>query len=605
MGNEWRVSGIDVVGDVAWGTHTCHLYQTKEDLLDILVPYFKAGLVNNEFCVWITAEPLNEKEARKALREALPNFSRYLKRGQIDIAPYDQWYLRDGAFAAQAVYDSLMDKLNWALSEGYDGLRAAGNIGWLEQKDWKSFTAYEQKINGSLVERRMIVVCSYPLSKCGVSQVIDVIENHQYALVKRDGRWELMENAGRKRIEDAVRRQNEQLKALHNILLSITQTFDLDKILKEIVSQARTVLGSEYTSIVTLNNDGSLGIDCEDFVGIPPLRVRARAKGITRSIITTGQPVAIDDIEADENPNPALVSAGIRSYAGVPIETKDRTMGVLFVHSTKPAAFSQSMALLTSLANQAAIAMENARLYQEASTVGALQEANRLKTELLANVSHELRTPLTSIKGFCTSTLRFYNRLTDDEKLDSLREIDRASDRLAELVENLLELSQLEDAGLKIDKELTRIEPVITATVEDMKRKAKEHRFVTRVAKPLPVVEADPRRLRQVIDNLLSNAVKCSPPGTEVAVLCEVKGREMVVGVRDQGVGIAPEEQARVFERFYQVALPGGGKPSGAGLGLTISKRIVEAHGGRIWVESEVGKGSTFCFALPLTVKKE
>ena len=452
---------------------------------------------------------------------------------------------------------------------------------------------------------RIIAVCSYPLSKCGVSEVVYVIENHQYALVRRDGRWELVEDSNRKRTEDAVRRQNEQMKALHNILLSITQTFDLDKILREIVSQARTVLGSEYTSIVTVNDDGSLGIGCEDLVDIPPLSVRARAKGITRNIITTGQPVAFDDIEADENPNPALVSAGIRSYAGVPIETKDRTMGVLFVHSTKPAAFSRSMALLTSLANQAAIAMENARLYQEASTVGALREANRLKTELLANVSHELRTPLASIKGFCTSTLRFYDRLTDDEKLDSLREIDQASDRLTELVENLLELSRLEDAGLKIDKELTRIEPVITATVEDMRRKAKEHHLVTRVAKPLPVIEADPRRLRQVMDNLLSNAIKHSPPDTEVTILCEAKGKEIVVGVRDQGVGIAPEEQARVFERFYQVALPGGGKPSGAGLGLTISKRIVEAHGGRIWVESEVGKGSTFCFALPLTVKKE
>ena len=141
MGNDWRVSGIDVVGDVTWGTHICHLYQTKEDLLDILVPYLKAGMTNNEFCLWITAEPLHENEARKALREALPSFSTYLKRGQIHIVQYDQWYLRDGAFAAQAAYDSLMDRLNWALSEGYDGLRVAGNVGWLEQKDWKSFTA--------------------------------------------------------------------------------------------------------------------------------------------------------------------------------------------------------------------------------------------------------------------------------------------------------------------------------------------------------------------------------------------------------------------------------------------------------------------------------
>jgi signal transduction histidine kinase len=604
MENEWRVSGIDVVGDIAWGTHICHLYETKEDLLDVMVPYLKAGLTNNEFCLWVTAEPLSEKEASKALREDLLNFSTYLKRGQIHIVPYDQWYLRDGTFVAQAVYDSWMDKLNWALAEGYDGLRAAANLSWLEKKEWRSFTAYEQQINDSLQGHRIIGVCSYLLSECGASEVVDVIKNHQYALIKRDGRWELVENAEHKRSQDAVRRQNEQLKALHNILLSITQTFDLDKILREIVSQARTVLGSEYTSIVTVNNDGSLGIGCGDFVDIPPLRIRARAKGVTRSIISTGQPVAIDDIATDENPNPALISARIRSYAGVPIKTKDRTMGVLFVHSTKPTAFSRSMVLLTYLANQAAIAMENARLYQEASTVGALREADRLKTELLANVSHELRTPLASIKGYCTSTLHFYDRLTDDEKLDSLREIDRASDRLAELVENLLELSQLEEAGLKIDKELTRIEPVITATVEDMKRKAEEHRFAVCVTKPLPALEADPRRLRQVMDNLLSNAVKYSPPGTEVAILCKAKGKEIVVGVRDQGVGIAPEEQVRIFERFHQVEMPGGGKPSGAGLGLTICKRIVEAHGGRIWVESELGKGSTFYFSLPPVAKK-
>jgi len=605
MENDWRVSGIDVVGDVPWGTHICHLYQTKEDLLDILVPYLKAGLTNNEFCVWVTAEPLNEKESSKALREALPNFNTYLKRGQIHIVPYDQWYLKNGAFVAQVAYDRWMDRLNWALAEGYHGLRVAGNIGWFEQKDWKSLTAYEEKINDFLPGCRMIAICSYPVSKCGVSEVIDVIENHQYALIRRDGRWELVENAARKRTEDAIRRQNEQLKALHNILLSITQTFDLDKILREIVLQAKTALGSEYTSIVTLNDDGSLGIGCEDFVGIPPLSARARAEGITRSIITTGQPVVIDNIRAGQNANPALISAGIRSYAGVPIKTKDRTMGVLFVHSSKPSTFSESIPMLISLANQAAIAIENARLYQEASIVGALREANRLKTELLANVSHELRTPLASIKGYCTSTMRFYNRLKDDEKLDSLREIDQAADRLAELVENLLELSSLEDAGLKIDKELTRIEPVIAATVEDMKRRTEEHRFVVRVTKPLPMVEADPRRLRQVMDNLLSNAVKYSSRGTEITILGEAKGKEIVVSVRDQGVGIAPEEQAKVFERFYQVALPGGGKPGGAGLGLTISKRIVEGHGGRIWVESKVGKGSTFCFTLPLTVKNK
>jgi PAS domain S-box-containing protein len=404
----------------------------------------------------------------------------------------------------------------------------------------------------------------------------------------------------RRRVEEEVLRHNRELTALHQALTSITQTLDLKGVLEEIVAQAGIAVDSAYTSIVLVNPDGSLGMGAEDFVDIPPLSVRARRQGVTRSIINSGQGAVIDDAESYECTNPALLRTGINSYAGMPIKSKDKTIGVLFVHSKQRSAFRDRVGLLTNFANQAAIAIENARLYEEASTVGALREANRLKTELLANVSHELRTPLASIKGYCTSTLRFYDKLSNEEKIDYLREINRASDRLTELVENLLELSRLEDAGLKIDKELTKIGPVIAAAVEDIRRKAEEHQLVTRVAKPLPMVEADPRRLRQVMDNLLSNAVKYSPQGTKVTVLCEAKGREMVVGVRDEGVGIAPEEEARIFERFYQVAMAGGGKPSGTGLGLTICKRIVEAHGGRIWVESKVGKGSTFYFAIPI-----
>ncbi|MBL7119578.1 MAG: PAS domain S-box protein, partial [Dehalococcoidia bacterium] len=372
----------------------------------------------------------------------------------------------------------------------------------------------------------------------------------------------------RKRAEEDAARHHRELAALHNVLISITQTLDLEEVLREIVSQAGAALDSEYTSIVTVNQDGSPGIDSKDFQGIPPLSVRARPEGVTRRIITSGRPVVVDDVDADESTNPAIVAAGIKSYGGVPIKTKDATIGVLFVHSRQRNAFADRLGLLMGFASQAAIAIENARLYQEASTVGALREADRLKTELLANVSHELRTPLTSIKGYCTSMLRYYERLTDDDKRDSLHEINQASDKLTGLIENLLQLSRLEAAGLHANKEPTKIASIIGAAVADTKPKAMGHRFVTHVQEPLPVVEADPVRIRQVLDNLLSNAAKYSSEGTDISVRCEQKGEELVVSVRDQGIGIAPEDMDRVFDRFYQVS-PGlcqnGG---GAGLGL-------------------------------------
>jgi two-component system sensor histidine kinase KdpD len=309
----------------------------------------------------------------------------------------------------------------------------------------------------------------------------------------------------------------------------------------------------------------------------------------------------VDNVDTTEGTNPVLLAAGIKSYAGVPIKVKNSIIGVLFVHSTRKSAFSGKMRLLIAFANEAGIAIENARLYKDASTVGALREADRLKTELLANVSHDLRTPLTSIKGYSTTILRHYQKLSDDEKRDFLKEIDLASDRLTELIENLLQLSKLEAGGFRMNKEPLAIDNLIANCVEDMQQKAKGYRFAVKSPRSLPLVEADPRRIRQVIDNLLGNAVKYSPEGTEISVICEVDNQSLTVHVRDQGVGISSNEIEKIFERFYQAASgTSSHKAGGVGLGLAICKGIIEAHKGRIWAQSELGKGSVFTFTLPL-----
>ncbi|KPJ66896.1 MAG: hypothetical protein AMJ45_03530, partial [Syntrophobacter sp. DG_60] len=137
MGEKIRKTGIDIIGDAPWGTHFCLFYQTKKDLIDILVPYFKAGLENNEFCIWVTSQSLSEKEAKKAMRKAVPNFDRYLKRGQIEIIPYAKWYLKDGTFNLKRILNAWVDKLNQALAKDYDGMRVTGNTAWLEKGDWR------------------------------------------------------------------------------------------------------------------------------------------------------------------------------------------------------------------------------------------------------------------------------------------------------------------------------------------------------------------------------------------------------------------------------------------------------------------------------------
>ena len=204
MAENLRKTGIDIIGDVTWGTHFCQFYQTKKDLIDILVPYFKAGLKNNEFCMWVTSEPLSEKEAREAMKKAMPGFDHYVNKGQIEIIPHTKWYLKKGKFDEQRVLNSWVDKFNQALAKGYEGLRLTGNTFWLKKKDWKTFSDYEEKVNNVIGKYRMIAICTYSLNKCGAPEVIDVISNHQFALIKRGKKWDIIKSTERKQIEKRI-----------------------------------------------------------------------------------------------------------------------------------------------------------------------------------------------------------------------------------------------------------------------------------------------------------------------------------------------------------------------------------------------------------------
>jgi PAS domain S-box-containing protein len=201
MQEEIRKSGITAVGDIPWGTHFCQFYQTKKDLIESLVPYFQAGLENNEFCMWVTADNLSVKEAQKAMTKAIKGFSAYSKKGQIEILSYTEWYLTNNLFDKQQVLERWVKKLNHALEKGYDGLRLTGNTFWLEKKDWRSFTEYEEAVNDVIGRYKMIALCTYCLDKCSAGEIIDVVRNHEFALIKQKDKWEIFENSHYKAIK--------------------------------------------------------------------------------------------------------------------------------------------------------------------------------------------------------------------------------------------------------------------------------------------------------------------------------------------------------------------------------------------------------------------
>lgn len=230
MQDEIRKSGITVVGNVPWGTHFCQFYQTKQDLIDTLVPYFKAGLENNEFCMWITAENLTEKEIRKAMTEVMPGFPEYLKRKQIEILTYDEWYLKGNSFHSQSVLDGWIEKLNQALKKGYSGLRLTGNTFWLEKEHWRSFTDYEEAINNVIGKYKMIALCTYCLDKCNATEIVDVIRNHEFALIKQEGKWELFENSRYKTTKNALAESEQRYRLIFE---GIREAFILQDIITD------------------------------------------------------------------------------------------------------------------------------------------------------------------------------------------------------------------------------------------------------------------------------------------------------------------------------------------------------------------------------------
>jgi PAS domain S-box-containing protein len=227
------------------------------------------------------------------------------------------------------------------------------------------------------------------------------------------------------------------------------------------------------------------------------------------------------------------------------------------------------------------------------------KKLEQLKDEFIGLVSHELRTPLTIISGCLSTVLTEWERLPSGEAQQLLRDAVLESESLSNLVENLLELSRFQAQQLSLYEEPTDVKALVRETLTKVKRQASSHQFVSTLPDELQLINADPLRIERILYNLLDNAAKYSPPGTQIGVSARVEPERLVIGIHDRGRGLTPSEQAKLFSPFQRLESNRLDRARGAGLGLVVCKRLVEAHGGEIWVESKKGKGSNFFFSLP------
>jgi two-component system sensor histidine kinase KdpD len=237
------------------------------------------------------------------------------------------------------------------------------------------------------------------------------------------------------------------------------------------------------------------------------------------------------------------------------------------------------------------------------SNARALQEQDSLRAELLANVAHELRTPLAAIKGFASSLLQTDITFDEETRKSFIRTIESEADRLSHMIDDLQLMSRIEAGVFKANKELCDIAGIINSIKDRLYCILTKHNLRVIIPENLPLVMVDGPRVGEIITNLVENAAKYSPQGSEIIIEVELEGNDIIAHVADNGSGIPKKYQALIFDRFNQLTDKNGGR-KGSGLGLYISRGIVESHGGKIWVESEPGKGSRFSFSIPIRPDK-
>ena len=425
------------------------------------------------------------------------------------------------------------------------------------------------------------------------------------------------------RLFNETKESLERQTAISDLLKTISQTvFELAPTLQTVVENAARLCSADAAWMTQMVGEVP-GRSPRTSIGprfgarwarTPELFARFRADGAgyppndPRSIMGQAyvqrRAIAVEDITADKSldHSSGALAMGARSVLGVPVLREHETLGVIvFARTTVRPFDSREVELVKTFADQAAIAIQNVRLFNEIQDKSdQLEVASRHKSEFLANMSHELRTPLNAIIGFSEVLLQGLFGEVNEKQREYLADVLGSGQHLLSLINDILDLSKIEAGRMDLELSTFRFRDALDSGLTIVRERAARHaiQLSAVVSEDVGALEADERKVKQILYNLLSNAVKFTPDGGRVDVSVRADNGDVRVEVRDTGIGVASEDQERIFEEFRQVGRERSRE--GTGLGLTLTKRFVELHGGRIWLESTPGQGSTFTFTLPM-----
>jgi len=606
MAAEMRKTGVDVVGDMPWGTHFCLFYETRADLLETLVSYCKAGLESQEFCLWVVAEPLTGEDATQALKRVVPDLDRYLADQSIEIVAARDWYLQDGAFDLNRVISGWNEKLTRASARGYAGVRVTGDTAWLEKKDWQDFCEYEESLNQAIAGQRLAVLCTYPLAACGAAEILDVVRTHQFAVTKRRGGWDVIETAGHKQAKAEIKRLNEELE--ERVLERTSQLMAVNSELKEEVLQRQraeeALLRSEayLAEAQRLTHTGSWA-----FNATTPLywsEENCRIWGFDPQQGLPDRGMILQRIHPEDRSRLLEdVQKAVRERRDYDVELRIVLPdgAVRYIHGLGHPVFSSSGELVEVVGTNMDVTERKCAEEALRQAQADLAHVNRVTTmgELTASLTHEIRQPISAAVTNAKTCLRWLGR--DDPDLPEARE---AASRLVKDVTRAADIigriSLLFKKG-ELQREMVDVNELVREMIALLRSEANRYSISirTELAEDLPKIMADRVQLQQVFMNLMLNgidAMKETSDGSELTVKSEADDGQLLISVSDTGVGLPAEQADKIFRAFFTT------KGNGTGMGLPISRSIIESHGGRLWAAGAPGRGATFQFTLPATL---
>ncbi|MGH2807721.1 MAG: ATP-binding protein [Actinomycetota bacterium] len=403
-----------------------------------------------------------------------------------------------------------------------------------------------------------------------------------------------------------LQRQVRELDGLQRLSTLLTSTESLERVIGESILIVSDLLACEKMAILLYDEDRGelvahppvIGIDDDH---VEDLRIRVAEPSLGSTVFRTNTPLMSNDARTDQWVNARFrETLGIETVLVVPLASGPRPIGVIEAVNAKKGYFDADDLRFTTILGGRVASVIDAKLAREReqSLVRQLREADRTKTEFVSMLAHELRGPMTTIMGFGYTLRDQPEVMSEQKRRDVLAIIVRETERLSRMVNDLLDVSRMESGTLSYELEPGQVEEVIQGII-DIHSSLRAHHFVdAKIDDDLPKVMMDKDRISQVLLNLLTNATRYSPEGTTITIRIRRHSEsELHASVTDQGIGIAPQDRERVFEKFSMLPKPAWTK-KGTGLGLFITKGIIEAHGGRLWIDSEVGKGTTFNFTL-------